>query len=128
MFVYVKGLGVTSSDQDIREHVGGRYAAAALSVVSGSGASCCGPLRPTGVMHAQEQHRGFAVITQALDLGQRPQLLTGEPFGHQRQELDHGGPEGELVERGMQEPFDRLGAEDTLELGGQSSRRGPQRE
>ncbi len=43
MFVYVKELGMTSSDQDIREHVRDRYAAAALSVVSGSAASCCGP-------------------------------------------------------------------------------------
>jgi SAM-dependent methyltransferase len=37
---------MTSSDQDIREHVRDRYAAAALSVVSGAGgagASCCGP-------------------------------------------------------------------------------------
>jgi SAM-dependent methyltransferase len=34
---------MTSSDQDIREHVRDRYAAAALSVVSGSAASCCGP-------------------------------------------------------------------------------------
>ena len=43
MFVYVKGLAMTSSDQDIRDHVRDRYAAAALSVVSGSAASCCGP-------------------------------------------------------------------------------------
>ena len=43
MFVYVKGLAMTNSDQDIRDHVRDRYAAAALSVVSGSGASCCGP-------------------------------------------------------------------------------------
>jgi len=43
MFVYVKGLAMTSSDQDIREHVRDRYAAAALSVVSGSAASCCAP-------------------------------------------------------------------------------------
>jgi len=43
MFVYVKGLSMTSSDQDIRDQVRDRYAAAALSVVSGSGASCCGP-------------------------------------------------------------------------------------
>jgi len=42
MFVYVKGLAMTSSDQDIREHVRDRYAAAALSVVSGSAAGCCG--------------------------------------------------------------------------------------
>ena len=43
MGVYVKGLAMTSSDQEIREHVRDRYAAAALSVVSGSAASCCGP-------------------------------------------------------------------------------------
>jgi SAM-dependent methyltransferase len=43
MFVYVKGLAMTHSDQDIREHVRDRYAAAALSVASGSAASCCGP-------------------------------------------------------------------------------------
>jgi len=43
MFVYVKGLAMTSSDQEIREHVRDRCAAAALSVVSGSAASCCGP-------------------------------------------------------------------------------------
>ena len=43
MFVYVKGLAMTSSEQDVRDHVRDRYAAAALSVVSGSGASCCGP-------------------------------------------------------------------------------------
>ena len=43
MFVYVKGLAMTSSDQEIREHVRDRYAAAALAVGSGSAASCCGP-------------------------------------------------------------------------------------
>ena len=43
MFVYVKELAMTSSDQDIRDHVRDRYAAAALSVKSGSVASCCGP-------------------------------------------------------------------------------------
>ena len=85
-------------------------------------------LRAAGVVHAQEQHGGLAVVVQALDLRQRPQSLPGEPFGHQRQELDHGGPGGELVERGMQEPFDRLGAEDPLEFGGEPGRRGPQRE
>ena len=31
------------SGQEIREHVRDRYAAAALAVVSGSAASCCGP-------------------------------------------------------------------------------------
>ena len=44
MFVYIKGVGMTTSDQEIREHVRDRYAAAALSVVSGSAASCCGPV------------------------------------------------------------------------------------
>jgi len=34
---------MTTSDQEIRENVRERYAAAALSVVSGSAASCCGP-------------------------------------------------------------------------------------
>src|SRR5690349_17199187 len=34
---------MTSSDQKIREHVRDRYAAAALTVLSGSAASCCGP-------------------------------------------------------------------------------------
>jgi len=34
---------MTGSDQDIRDHVRERYAAAALSVVAGSAASCCGP-------------------------------------------------------------------------------------
>ena len=43
MLVYVNGMTMTSSDQDIRDHVRDRYAAAALSVVSGSAASCCGP-------------------------------------------------------------------------------------
>src|SRR4051794_15836442 len=43
MFVYVRGSAMTNSDQDIREHVRGRYAAAALAVVSGSAANCCGP-------------------------------------------------------------------------------------
>src|SRR6188472_2364500 len=34
---------MTSSDQEVREQVRDRYAAAALTVVSGSAASCCGP-------------------------------------------------------------------------------------
>ncbi len=34
---------MTSADQDIRDHVRDRYAAAALTVVSGSAASCCSP-------------------------------------------------------------------------------------
>ena len=34
---------MTTSEQKIREHVRDRYAAAALSVTSGSAASCCGP-------------------------------------------------------------------------------------
>jgi arsenite methyltransferase len=42
MFVYVKELIMASSEQGIREHVRDRYAAAALTVVAGSAASCCG--------------------------------------------------------------------------------------
>lgn len=34
---------MTTSDQEIRDHVRDRYAAAALSVTSGSAASCCDP-------------------------------------------------------------------------------------
>jgi len=51
---------MTSSDQDIRDHVRDRYAKAALSVVSGSAASRCGPAdgpqinccRPTDALSA----------------------------------------------------------------------------
>jgi arsenite methyltransferase len=43
MFVYVKGWALPNSDQDIWDQVRDRYAAAALSVVAGSAASCCGP-------------------------------------------------------------------------------------
>ena len=44
MFIYVKEHGhMTTSDQEIRAHVRDRYAAAALSVASGSAANCCGP-------------------------------------------------------------------------------------
>ena len=65
MFVYVKGLAMTSSDQDIREHVRDRYAAAALSVVSGSAASCCGPsdgpqtscCGPSDALERDQRHR-----------------------------------------------------------------------
>ena len=40
MFVYGK-VEMASSEQEIREHVRDRYAAAALTVMSGSAASCC---------------------------------------------------------------------------------------
>lgn len=43
MFVYVRWSAMTGSDQDLREQVRTRYAAAARSVTAGSGASCCGP-------------------------------------------------------------------------------------
>ena len=66
MFVYVKGLAMTSSDQEIREHVRDRYAAAALAVVSGSAASCCGPSEgaqtsccgPSDALTRDQRHRG----------------------------------------------------------------------
>ncbi len=43
MFVYVGSAMSTTSDQDVREHVRDRYAAAALTVNAGSTAICCGP-------------------------------------------------------------------------------------
>jgi hypothetical protein len=66
-------------------------------------------LGTAGVVRAQKQHRGFAVVVQTFDLGQRTQPLPGEPFGHQRQELADGGGVGEPVVGGMQEPVDGVG-------------------
>ena len=73
-------------------------------------------------MGAQEQHdrrRGVA-----LDPGQRGEALAGEPFGQQRQEVEHDRASGELVVGGVQEPFDGLGAEHAVELALQVGRRG----
>ena len=76
-------------------------------------------LGAAGVVRAQEQHDGFAVVVQALDPGQCLQPLAGEAFGEQRQEVGDGGPAGELVVGGVQEPFDRLGAEGADEVSAQ---------
>jgi hypothetical protein len=56
-----------------------------------------GHLGAAGVVHAQEQHGGFAVVGQAFDLGQCVEALAGEAFGQKRQEVGHGGAAGELV-------------------------------
>jgi len=77
---------------------------------------------------AQEQHDRFAVVVQPFDLGQRPQPLPGEPFGHQRQELPDSRAVGELIERGVQEPLDGLGAVDAVELLGQPGGGVPQQQ
>ena len=66
-------------------------------------------LGAAGVVGAQEQHGGFAVMGQPFDLGQGVQALPGEAFGQQRQEVGDGGVGGELLVEGVQEPFDRLG-------------------
>jgi hypothetical protein len=74
-------------------------------------------------MDAEEQHGGFAVIAQTFHLRQSLQALAGEAFGEQRQEVRDGGPAGELVVGGVEEPLDRLGVEGALEVAGQASRR-----
>jgi hypothetical protein len=76
-------------------------------------------LGTAGVVSAQKQHGGLAVVVQTFHLGQRAQPLAGETFGHQRQEVRDGGGGGELVERGVQEPLDGLRPEDPGEVVGQ---------
>jgi hypothetical protein len=72
-----------------------------------------------GVVGAQEQHRGFAVVVQPFDLGQGMEPLPCELFGEQCHESGHGGVGRELVIGGVQEPFDRLAAADAGELVGE---------
>jgi len=79
-------------------------------------------LATAGVVHTQEQHHRSTVVTVALDLGQRMQPLPGEPFGDQRQEPRQPALVGELVIAGVQEPFDRCGAEHVRELAFQIDR------
>ena len=81
-------------------------------------------LGAAGVVGAQEQHGGFAVVVLAFDPGQRVEPLAGEPFGQQRQEVGHGRAAGELVVGRVQEPFDGLDAEHAVELALQSGRGG----
>ena len=70
---------------------------------------------------------GLVVGDLAFDAGQRVQPLASEPFGEQGQESRNGGPAGELVVGGAQEPLDRLNAEGVGELGLQPGGRGAQR-
>jgi hypothetical protein len=62
-------------------------------------------------------------VRQAFDLRQGLQALPGEAFGQQRQEIRDGGPSGELVVRGVQEPLDGLGVEGALEVSGEAGGR-----
>ena len=85
-------------------------------------------LGAAGVVGAQEQHGGLGVGDLAFDPGQGGEALAGPAFGQQRQEVGNGGPAGELVVGGVQEPFDGLDAEVLAELVVQSRRCGAQRE
>ena len=73
-------------------------------------------LGAAGVVDAEEQHDGQAVVGLALDLGEGLEALAGEPFGHEREEVVELGSVGELVVAGGQEQLDRLGTEDAVEL------------
>ena len=79
-------------------------------------------------MRAQEQHGRLAVVGQALDLGQGVQALPGEAFGEQRQEVGDGGPAGELVVGGVQEPLDGLGVERAVEVAAEAGGGGLERD
>jgi hypothetical protein len=46
-----------------------------------------GHLGPAGVVGAQEQHGGFAVVVQAFDLGEGGEPLPAERFGPQGRNL-----------------------------------------
>jgi len=72
-----------------------------------------------GVVDAQEQHGGYAIVGPPLDHRQCLEPLAGEPFGHEGEEDGDRGPAGELVVAGGEEELDRLGSEDALELVGE---------
>ena len=73
-------------------------------------------LRPARVVHAEEHHARPVADHLALDLGQRPQAVAGEPLDEDRHEADDLGAREQLVEAVVDVALDRLGAEDTLEL------------
>lgn len=56
-----------------------------------------GHLGPAGVVGAEEQHGGLAVVVESFDFGQRLQPLTTEAFGDEGEELGDGGVVGELA-------------------------------
>ena len=86
-------------------------------VVAGEvGEEAQGHLGASGVVGAQEQHRGLAVADLAFHPGQGVQALAGEPFGEQRKEIGDRRAAGELVVGGVQEPFDRLDTETVAEV------------
>ena len=84
-----------------------------------------GHLRAAGVVGAQEQHRGLVSVIVPSTFANARQPLPGEAFGQQRQEVGDGGPTGELVVGGVQEPLDGFHAEHVGELGRQPGGRGP---
>ncbi|HEY3485173.1 MAG TPA: hypothetical protein VGK49_07305, partial [Ilumatobacteraceae bacterium] len=84
-------------------------------------------LRPTGIVHAQEQHDRQAVTRRALDLGERLQPLRREALREKWKERVHSGPFGELVVTRHQKPLDRLKPEHAFEVLLQVLGRDPQR-
>jgi hypothetical protein len=81
-------------------------------------------LATAGVVHAQEQHDGAAVVAESFDPGLRGQLLPRETLGQQRQEVRHSAVRGELVVARVQEALDGLGAVHAVELAAQAHRGG----
>lgn len=64
----------------------------------------------------------------ALDAGAGLQAMAYEVLGTQRQVVRDAAGGGELVVAGVQEPLYRLGARNSVELGGEAGRGGAQRE
>src|SRR2546423_15299107 len=93
------GLAVLAGDVDTafghRSDGGGVDLGAGFGAVRPGNRGACGEmleeaeghLGAAGVVDTQEQHDGSTVVALTLDLGQRGQAPTGEPFGEQRQEM-----------------------------------------
>jgi hypothetical protein len=77
-------------------------------------------------VHAEEQHGGPAVAAVAFDLGEGVEALAGEALGEEGEEGGDGGFAGELVEAGLEEQLDGLGAEPAVELGAEAPGSGAQ--
>ena len=75
-----------------------------------------GHLRPTRVVHAEEEDRRNPDRTHAIDAGERVEPLPCELLGEQRQERPDLGRCEQTLEGVKDEPFDRLGAERSGEI------------
>jgi len=78
-----------------------------------------GHLGATGVVDAEEQDDGDALVGFALDLGESLEALAGEALGEQRQERRDAGAAGELLVAGLEEQLDGLNRERALVLAGE---------